>query len=510
MVRYKISQWTREADVVVVGYGVSGAVAAITAHDAGAEVLLCEKGPYPGGLALISGGNVMCLRDVELGVAYLSGTSGGRVDPSLIRPFAEALCENEAYLKELARVNKATVRAAGHLLGGRYPFPGWEAFYSVRVSDIPGFQGFPWAMGGWPQGPKLAKLVIENVEARGIPTLLHTPVRRLVTNEGGAVIGVLAERDGQEMSIRARKAVILACGGFEQNDWLKMQYVQGLPVYSCAPLTHTGDGIFMAQSVGAALGHMWFIHANYGFKFPEYPTTFSTLSTVATGANLKVSRPFILVDKFGRRYMSEVSLGIPETYWGPMELLDPTLPGYPRLPSYLIFDEKRRLRGPMAIFRVIGEDRYEWSEDNSREVERGWIMKGDSLRELAGKIRETPGNGGHMEADVLEATLAQWNEIVKAAKDPFGRPSGTMVPIQTPPFYAIETCLSLMNTQGGPLHNALQQVLTPYNEPIPHLYAVGELGSFFSHLYIGGGNLGECLTSGRIAGKAGAQETPLD
>lgn len=508
MAHLRISQWTKETDVVVVGYGVAGAVAAINAHDAGAGVVICEKGKYAGGLALLSGGTIMCLEDAELGATYLTHTSGGRIDDSLILPFARQLAETEAYLNELARVDKATIAPAHHLVGGRYPFPGSESFYFVRVFEIPGFKGFPWAKPAKPQGPRAAKLVMDNVEARGIETMLGTPVRRLVTNPEGVVTGVVAERAGEQITVRARKAVILACGGFEQSDWLKKQYLQGLPTFSVAPMTHTGDGILMAQSVGAALWHMWLIHGHFGLKFPEYP--YSMRYRAVGPANPKLPMPCIVVDKLGLRYMSEVSPGPPETNWGPMSILDPALPGFPRNPSYLIFDEAARAKAPIGRVQTYGDDLYEWSEDNSREIERGWILKADSARELALKIRDTAENGGLMEPDVLEATFAQWNQIVETGDDPFRRPPRTMVPLQVPPFYAMETWPCISNTQGGPVHNALQQVLDPYDEPIPHLYAVGELGSFFSHLYDPGGNLAECFTSGRVAGKAAAEEMPLD
>ena len=91
----------------------------------------------------------------------------------------------------------------------------------------------------------------------------------------------------------------------------------------------------------------------------------------------------------------------------------------------------------------------------------------------------------------------------------FGRPPGSMVPIAKPPFYGAKVWPVVSNTQGGPVHDAEQRVLDAYGEPIPRLYAAGECGSVFGHLYMSGGNLAECFIGGRIAGRAAAAATVL-
>ena len=79
-----------------------------------------------------------------------------------------------------------------------------------------------------------------------------------------------------------------------------------------------------------------------------------------------------------------------------------------------------------------------------------------------------------------------------------------MTRVDTPPFYFGEVWPVVSNTQGGPVHNARQQIINVYGEPIPRLYAAGELGSAFGHLYLSGGNLAECLVTGKIAGTEAA------
>jgi succinate dehydrogenase/fumarate reductase flavoprotein subunit len=82
--------------------------------------------------------------------------------------------------------------------------------------------------------------------------------------------------------------------------------------------------------------------------------------------------------------------------------------------------------------------------------------------------------------------------------------------IDTPPYYAIEAKPQILNTQGGPRRNKYAQVLDTKGDAIPGLYSAGELGSVYSDCYQGGGNAGECIAFGRIAGMGAAGETPWE
>lgn len=145
---------------------------------------------------------------------------------------------------------------------------------------------------------------------------------------------------------------------------------------------------------------------------------------------------------------------------------------------------------------------YLWSDDNLKEIDKGWIVKADTLPELAQKMKVDPKG--------LEETIGKFNNYRAAGKDTeFSRNAPSVLPLQTPPFYGIELGLSLINTQGGPRHNQHCQVLDYDNKPIPRLYAAGELGSFFGFLYQGGNNFPEAWAFGRIAGKKAAAEKPF-
>jgi len=492
--------WEIEKDVVVVGFGAAGAVAAINAHDHGATTIVLEKMKHPGGSSILAGGAMKAVHDVAKAIAYLTVTQGGRVAEKLINTFAQGLYELPDYLKELAKVNNATVSVRPpNVSAGVYPFPGADTFFTAFIQEIPGFKGYEWSnTGGNLNGQRLIKLLVDNIEARGIPVFYNTPVSSLITDAEGAVAGVKAVLNGKETLIKARKGVILATGGFEFNEKLKREYFEAIPVYSMGNPGNTGDGILMAQKAGAALWHMWHFHGSYGFKFPDFEPAIRIAPGGARNDERKIV--WILVDQFGKRFMNEYHPAPQDTMHRPLEYFDPDLPGYPRIPAIMIFDEDGRKIGRIANpLTAYEKHNYNWSFDNSAEVERGWIKKYDSIEALA--------EGFNLDANKLRATIERWNQQVENGNDEdFGRPPGTIVPIKNPPFYAVHVWPICTNTQGGPEHDEKQRVLDPYGNPIPRLYAVGELGSFFGHLYLLGGNLSECVISGRIAGKEAAGE----
>ena len=143
------------------------------------------------------------------------------------------------------------------------------------------------------------------------------------------------------------------------------------------------------------------------------------------------------------------------------------------------------------------EATFDWSKDNLAEIDLGILKRADTIPELAAKLG--------LDADILAETIDRWNAVCESGKDAdFGRPSGTMFPIKTPPYLAGELYPLVSNTQGGPVHDKLQRVIDVYDNPIPRLYGTGECGSIFGFLYISGGNLAECFISGKIAGRHAA------
>jgi succinate dehydrogenase/fumarate reductase flavoprotein subunit len=291
--------------------------------------------------------------------------------------------------------------------------------------------------------------------------------------------------------------LILACGGFENNETMKRHYFEAHPVYPVY-LGNSGDGILMAQKAGAALWHMWHFHGGYGFKYPEFPFAIRHVWAGPRRDDRKMA--WIAVDRFGKRFMDEYPPAPQDTGCRPLEYYDADIQDYPRIPCYLVFDEEGRKLGALAI-AIVNDARYHyvWSQDNLAEIARGWIKQANSVQELANLIDVTPQS--------LEETLRCWNGHCDGGKgQDFGRPEKTMMPIRTPPYYAMQAWPIVSNTQGGPVHDPKQRVLDPMGAPIPRLYVAGEISSIFGHLYLEAGNITECFVGGRIAGLNAAAE----
>ena len=489
-------------DVVVVGYGYAGGITAIEAHDAGARVLLIDKMAEPGGISVCSYGAMRSARDGDAAFRYLKETNGARTPDEVLRVLADGMTEIEPYMRKLAETNNAVVTSRDKF--ANYPFDGYDVFYQTLIEEVPNFdpaQSYPHVRGA-PGGARVFKTLEDNVVSRGIDVWLEAPARDLITGQGRAVQGIQVERKDGLRRVRAARAVVLACGGFEANEQMKQQYWQMRPVLVATTNSNTGDGIRMAQSLGARLWHMWHYHGSYGFEHPDYPYAIrmKRLPDWIPGREQTavVQMTWIVVDRGGKRYMNECPPYMQDTSHRPMELYDPVTQDFPRIPSYVIFDEVGRRRYRIgAPTRNDPEASYDWSEDNSREIADGLIKKADTLGELAGLLGLDP--------VALEETLERWNQLCAAGNDEdFGRPAGTMMRIRRGPFYGAPVWPVVSNTQGGPEHNARQQIIDVNGDAIPRLYAAGEMGSGWGHLYLSGGNLAECVVTGQVAGREAA------
>jgi hypothetical protein len=106
--------------------------------------------------------------------------------------------------------------------------------------------------------------------------------------------------------------------------------------------------------------------------------------------------------------------------------------------------------------------------------------------------------------------VQRWNKNCESKTDPeFGR-NKMLVPFGKGPYYAIELSPSMLNTQGGPRRNERGQIVRPDDSPIPRLYSAGEMGSLYSYLYQGTGNIGEAFAFGRITARNAVAEKPWD
>ena len=495
-------KWDMTYDVVVLGYGGAGAAAAVTAHDAGAKVVILEKLHEGGGNTAVSLGGVYQPNDANKALTYVKGLfkkGMSYMDEPLVELYVKEASTVVNWLESLKPDTKMKIY-------GHAGFPMVEGSENVDKWSMSGKTG---------AGLQLWEVYAYAVEeARKIPVMFNTPAKRLITNNDGEVIGVIATQNGKDITIKASKGVILTTGGFEFNETMLKNYVKGTPVFSLGSPGNTGDGILMAQEVGADLWHMTGTSCPLGIKIPG--------SQAATHFSFRAPG-CIWVDRFGKRFINEKSV---ETHAGllAVDYFDGHALMYPRIPCYAIFDDKARAEGgpvnatTSGYFRNREKGGHKWTRDNLAEIEKGWIIKADTLKELAGKIKVDP--------VAIEKTVTKWNSDVKNGEDTeFHRditdksdPSKAAyldrhvkelsAPIEKGPFYAAELYPTILNTQGGPRRNIKAQVLNPFGEPIKRLYSAGELGSMWGILYQGAGNNTESIVFGRVAGVNVVKEKP--
>jgi succinate dehydrogenase/fumarate reductase flavoprotein subunit len=504
-------------DVVVVGYGFAGAVAAIEAAKAGAKVLVLEKAPDPGGISICSQGAICCTANPDEAFAYLKESNAGRIPDDVIRMIAEGMAKAEGYLRDVADGTDAEISTRPR--GGNYPFTHRETFYYSHVDAIPNFnaQAFFPQVKGRVGGPYLFRVLQIKLDALGVDVQLSSPAERLIYTADHEVRGVIAETPDGRRRIEAKRGVVLSSGGFEANERMKQEYWQLMPVLTAANKYNTGDGIRMAQEVGADLWHMWHFHGSYGFRHPDpdYPYGIrvkrfpdwvpGNSDAKMVGADMvDVPVAWILVNRDGKRFMNEQPPYLQDTGARSFEDMDTVTQQFRNIPAWLICDEDARKLYPLGNPAYNDRDVHmEWSGDNLKEVDMGILKRADTLEELADIMG--------MPFDALKQTVDNWNAMTDARHDDaYGRPPGSMVPIRKPPFYAGEIWPIVSNTQGGPRHDAKQRIVNVHGEAIPRLYAAGEMGSCFGHLYLAGGNIAECMISGWTAGQGVAAEAETE
>lgn len=474
--------WDVETDVVVVGFGAAGCSAAIAAHDAGAQVLVLEKmaAGREGGSTRVSGAVWFDNRAPERAATYLRSLSAGR-------PIPEPVVQ--AWARETAR-NTEWMQSLGITVGLAVPAP--PEYPELEGSDVmTGWIGVDGTMGGGLLWAALA----EAVRSRGIEVRLQTPARELVVDDG-VITGVLAATaDETGLRIRARRGIVLATGGFEADPAMVRDHL-GLtdPVIWGSPAA-TGDGHRMALKAGADLWHMANMMTLPGLRAPGYEAGFYTAFPYSKG--------YIYLGRDGRRCCNEtVALrhGHARIH-GSYQL-------FPTEPMVILFDESARRAGPivpgrdvLAVSWAQQIEGYDWSPDNSAEIDKGWIHRADALPELAALL--------DMDPNTLQHTVDRYNAACAAgADDQFSRHPRTLVPLTEPPYYAFPSAPILAWSNGGPRRNENAQVLDPSGEVIPALYAAGNLSSTYSWSKDGGFHIADALAFGRTAGHHAATHHP--
>jgi succinate dehydrogenase/fumarate reductase flavoprotein subunit len=484
-------QWDVEADVVVVGFGAAGVAASVTAHDLGARVVILEKAPEGehGGNTRVAGQGYLNTSSAEQAAAYLNALCGPYAVPQpMVRVWAEEMCRNNDWLAQL----------------GCDPQEHQHPPVGIEFPDLPGSASVHKFHDGPTYGYSNTWKAFERlVTQRPIQMLFETPGKALIQHPvTGDIIGVRAQRRDEIVLVKARRGVVLTCGGFENNQEMIRNYLPNVPYcYTSGTPYNEGDGIAMALSVGADLWHMNnYAGPSMALKVPDVRTS---LSMQALHYSKQMPGGMIVVGPDGRRFCDEKF----KTRHGKVPVNGRWLPLATPSPMFMIFDDTLFSAGPLydkhpshGWTQII--ERYDWSPDNSVELAKGWIRRAESITELAASVGLDP--------NALAASVQRWNQGCAATHDEaFGR-TLMLQPIVTPPFYAVELSPSMLNTQGGPRRNEKAQIVRPDGSPIGRLYSAGELGSIYSYLYQGTGNIGECLAFGRVSGRNAAAEIPWE
>ncbi len=490
--------WDYEADVVVVGYGGAGAVTALTAADDGADVIILEKYPADDDStvnhtpsARFSGGFCVCVDDAEQGSQILEALSAGTTPKDVCDAWGQGALNVIDWWRGI---------------GADFPDP---AFDVGEYPDLPGGHciGIARETGSGMHMFQVLKQNVENRLADKVRVLWETAGTRLIQNrETQEVVGCVGlTADGQEVNVKARKAVVICTGGFEWDEDMKRNFLRGYPSWFYANPNNNGDGIRMGQAVGGALWHMNAISARAIPYHPDWPK----------GTQISLNEPYIFVNKYGRRWFYETPWP-PHNAWVEFVHFSSDTAEYQADPAWIVYDatsakpllkphEKGYLTDPETDMQYWGP---EGLDDEETAVERGWLLRADTPEELAALIAADEENSGRMTGEALAQTIERYNGFCEQGVDEdFGRKAADLVALATPPYYAVKVYPGGPNTQGGLKKDATGHVLDAFDQPISRLYCCGENGSVYGFLYpASGGNICEFAVFGQICGHNAAAE----
>lgn len=445
-----------ETDIVVVGAGGCGMVAALAAAEHGAEVFLVEKdGRVSGNTALsqamIPAAGTRFQREAGIPdtpdqfTEDIFRKNGYESDPELTR----TLCRNSASLVEWL-VDELGVRLA---LVTDFKYPG-HSTYRMHASPSR-------------KGEGLVHDLLAAVKAHPrIMLATNAPAKELIADDSGAVIGVVVHTMEDEC-VRAQK-VILACNGFGRNQEMVRRYCPEIAdALYFGHEANTGEGIMWGMELGADTEHMG---AFQGHASVAHPHGVLLTWAVMVNGGIQVNRDGLRFGDESRDY-SGYALAVLKQPGGV---------------AYDIFDER--------IYLSV-----EGFEDFQECVEAGAIKRADTLEELAERLRINALN--------LLKTVEDYHRAFEAGVDEFGR-TDFGHPLRSP-FHGAQVTGALFHTQGGLSINSKAQVLRRDGLPVPNLYAgggvaVGVSGSGADG-YLSGNGLLTALGWGKIAGEHAAQ-----
>ncbi|MBI0120725.1 FAD-binding protein [Lactobacillus sp. M0398] len=481
MIYHKNFEWDANYDVVVLGFGGAGATAARFAADHDAKVLLVDSAPegHEGGNTRYSAQLIGSGDDFnEMKKYYQKLTAPMELDEDMIDTYVDGMVHIPEYVSKYLGVkpNSAKEYATDKSITIiEYPeFPGSESYDLTSVTKH-WFDAALWQI--------LKKQVVKRQDK--IDVLYGTPAEELVQDpESKKICGVVIKRDGKLLKVQAKNGVVLTTGGFENNQRMIEDFIGAKKLAPLGSLYNKGDGLRMAQEVGA---DFWHLH-NYesvgllhGMAFAVPKGQRGRLMLGAQNEAVSNGSVFVIGDD-GTRYFNEIE----ENRHGHIKNHGQWKVPLNQEHPYLIFDETKKHE--LDNDKIIGD--YKPYTEN--------VIKADSVSELADKIGVEPA--------VLSDTLNRFNKACQEQDDPeFRRDPATLRAFDGNTIYAVKLEQTMLNTQGGPRRNKNAEILDTRGKAIPNLYSAGELGGICANQYQGGNNLAECLIWGKIAGENAAK-----
>ncbi len=553
-----------ECDVLVAGSGCSGMAAAITARHRGLDVLIVEKEPRFGGTTARSGGWLWIPgtslarayginESPEQARTYLRHEAGNNYDAARVDAFLAAGPEAvEFFTTQTAlRFDMPLVfpdyhaEAPGGAQGGRSmvtrPFDGRELGEQIKYlgAPLPELTVFGMMLGSGKEiihfmratksltsaiyvakrlsrhfmdvvrhgrgmtltnGNALAGRLAKSALDLNIPLWLSSPVRELIV-ENGAVRGARVTREGRTIEVRARRGVVLACGGFPHDVARRKAMFPHAPTgaehFSPGPVGNTGDGLRLAESAGGRVENRL---PNAAAWVPVSLTTRKDGSRGVMPHFIDRAKPGVIaVMRDGMRFGNEGN-----SYHDFVQAMTKAAKPGEEIAAFLITDHKSLRKYGLGCVPPF-------PMPLGHHLRSGYLMRGATLAELAAKAG--------INAEGLADTVAQFNAEAAEGRDPaFGKgsraynryqgdalhgPNPCVAPLKDGPFYAIKMVIGDLGTYAGIITDANARALDADGRVIPGLYAAGnDMASIMGGNYPGAGiTLGPALTFGYIAGR---------
>lgn len=446
-------------DVVVVGSGGAGFSAAIEAKEAGKSVVLIEKMPAVGGNTLISGAEMNVPNNWVQEKLGIKGDSPEKMaedtikggdelgDPHMIQVMTENALDAATWLKDDIKVE--------FLDDQLFQFGG----HSYKRALIP--KGHT--------GQEVITKFRAKADKLEIPIKLNTTAKELI-QENNRITGVKAEnKEGQMITYKAKNGVILTTGGFGSNVEMRKKYNEKMDESYMSTVTEgsTGDGIIMAEAVGADLTNMENIQT--------YPICNPKTGVISLLADTRFDGA-ILVNQEGKRFVEELERRDVISN----AILEQT-GGY----TYQLWnDDINKISGTMKVHEAEYEEL----------LKQKMIVKADTLEEAAAFF--------DIDIQNLKETVKKVNQYAKDGKDEEFNHRGELVSLAKGPYYIEKAVPSVHHTMGGLVINDKTEVLNKDGQPIPGLYAAGELtGVIHGSNRLGGNAITDIIVFGRIAGQ---------